>query len=80
MGSVWTYKYGESTIIVKNEKVVQLLVDGEVQDEKKGISLKAVLTGKLKSGQEIRATLGGVVDVKCNLLIDDVLQEPVEIK
>lgn len=80
MGSVWTYKYGQNTIVVKNEKATELYVNGELQDRKTGLSLKANLNGKLQSGEEIKASLGGVFDVECSLFVDNVLQTPVEIK
>lgn len=80
MGSIWTYKYGKHTIVVKNEKATELYVNNELQDRKTGITLKAELTGKLESGEQIKASLGGVIDVECNLFVDNVLQTPVDIK
>lgn len=80
MGSIWTYKYGNHTITVKNEKATELYVDGELQDQKRGISLKADLKGKLPGGEEIMVTVGGLIDVECMLHVDRVLQVPVEVK
>ena len=80
MGSLWIYKYRGNTIVVKNERAVELLVNNQVQDRKTGIFLKADLTGKLDSGEKIKASLGGLVDVECSLFIDNVLQVPVKVE
>lgn len=79
MGSIWKYKYGEHTIIVKNEKTTELYVDDKLQDKKSGVRLNADLTGKLPSGETIKASLGGFVDIECSLFVDNVLQNPIEI-
>ena len=50
MSVQWTYKYGDNTIVVKNEGAVELLVNNEIQDKKEGIRTKVDLSGKLKSG------------------------------
>ncbi len=78
MGTSWTYKYKEHTIIVKNGKATELYVDGELQDRKTGFSLKADLSGKLASGEIIKVSLGGFVDVECSLFVDNVLQTPID--
>lgn len=80
MGSVWLYKFGSHSITVKNEKAAELYVDGELQDRKTGISMNAVLTGNLKTGEAIKASLGGIFEVECNLFIDNVLQKPFEVR
>lgn len=76
MGSMWIYTFNGNTIVVKNERAVELLVNDQVQDRKTGLSLKADLSGKLASGEVIKASLGGLIDVECNLFIDNVLQTP----
>lgn len=80
MSTEWTYRYGDNTIVVKNEGAMELLVNGEVQDRKDGIRFSVDLSGKLKTGEEIKASLGGTWGIKCNLFIDNVLQEPIEKK
>lgn len=80
MSVQWTYKYGDNTIMVKNEGAVELLVNNEIQDKKEGIRTKVDLSGKLKSGEDIKASLGGFWGIKCNLFVDNVLQTPVDVK
>lgn len=79
MGSIWTYKYGNNTIIVKNVKETELYVNDQLQDRKGGLSLRAELKGKLESGEDIRVSLGGTFNVDCTLFVNNVLQTPVEI-
>ena len=73
----WIYKYGENTIIVVNRISGEtLIVNGEIQDQKKGIKFKSELRGKLSSGEEIKATIGGNSEMICSLFIDNKLQTP----
>ena len=53
----WTYQYGENTIVVEATRVsMSLIVNGKMQDTKKGIAFVNVhLKGKLKSGEQIIA-------------------------
>ena len=73
----WQYRYGNSLIEVVNETAVQLIVDNEVQDKKEGIRFNVDLNGKLKTGEQIKASLGGTFKIKCNLFVDNVLQTPI---
>ena len=77
MGTSWIYEYKNHTIVVKNAKATELYVDNELQDRKTGLTLKADLNGKLASGEVIKVSLGGFIDVECNLFIDNVLQTPI---
>ena len=54
---LWTYQYGENMIIVEATRVsMSLIVNGQVQDAKKGIAFVNVhLKGKLESGEHIIA-------------------------
>lgn len=79
VGSVWTYKYKNHIIVVKNEKTTELYVDDNLLDSISGVHLKIELNGKLDSGEEIKARLGGLIDVECLLSIDNVIQDPIEI-
>lgn len=79
MGSVWTYKYKDHIIVVKNQKTTELYVDNTLVDSISGIHLKIELNGKLDSGEEIKARLGGPIDVECLLSIDNVILDPIEI-
>lgn len=80
MSSEWTYKYGDNDIVVKNDGVIELLVNGQIQDKKEGIRFSVDLSGKLGTGEEIKASLGGFWGIKCNLFVDNVLQVPVSRK
>lgn len=80
MSSEWTYKYGDNNIVVKNDGVIELLVNGQIQDKKEGIRTSVDLSGKLGTGEEIKASLGGFWGIKCNLFVDNVLQVPVSKK
>ena len=76
MDNTWQYKFGKHTITVKNGKATELYVDDKLQDRKTGISMNAVLTGKLETGEAIKASLGGLLKVECSLFVDNVLQKP----
>ena len=80
MGGQWIYRYRDNEIIVRNDGEMELIVNGEIQDKKEGIRTSTDFTGRLKSGEEIKASLGGFLKVKCHLFIDNVLQTPVEEK
>lgn len=79
MGSIWVYRYRENTITVKNEKATELYVNDELRDTIKGLHLKADLTCTLDTGEIVKASLRGTLDVECTLSIDNLIQEPVEI-
>lgn len=80
MSAEWTYRYGDNTIVVKNDSSIVLLVNGEIQDKKDGIRLSADLSGRLETGEEIKASLGGTWGIKCSLFVDNQLQTPVSEK
>jgi len=75
----WTYRYGENTIEVVNSwNKCELHVNGQVQDINTTIILSSPFTlqGKLKSGEEIRATIGGTFIIGCTMVVDNkVLQQ-----
>lgn len=79
MGSIWVYRYRENTITVKNKKATELYVNDELRDAVKGLHLKADLTCTLDTGETVKASLRGTIDVECTLSIDNLIQEPVEI-
>lgn len=80
MASIWSYKYGEHTIVVKNGLKTELFVDDKKQDSKGGLHLKLELLGKLDSGEEVKASLFGTATTECMLHIDNVLQTPVQVE
>ena len=58
----WKYQYNGNTIEVKNGFTTELIVNGQQQDKFKGIAITSDflnLRGKLESGEEITASLGG---------------------
>ena len=74
MAKKFVYQYGADTIMVTNSMTTaELFVNGEQQDNFTGFSTACVLNGKLKSGETIRATLGGTWSIKCKLFIDNTL-------
>ncbi len=80
MTNKWTYTYNGTEIVVTNGiDGTGLFVNGELQDEKNGLSLSTDLEGKLPTGEKVKASLGGMFTLKCSLFIDNKLQEPIEI-
>lgn len=73
----WVYEFEGNTILVRNAKVVELIINDNVQDSIKGIRLKAELNGTLPSGQSVKASLGGFAEVECTLSVDDVVLTPI---
>ena len=79
MPKKWTYKYNQNTIIIENSIIGETLtINGEIQDKKTGITplslLKgAELIGKLPSGEEVKANLGGFFTTTCTLFVDNKL-------
>lgn len=80
MKEIWTYQYGEDTIEVHNNRTTELYVNGEVQDQKKGIYFSTVLRGKLRNGESIEASLGGFFKIECTMLVGNKVLYPVSTK
>lgn len=80
MKEVWTYQYGDNTIEVRNNRATELYVNGELQDQKKGIYFSTTLKGKLGNGEVIEASLGGFFKVECTVLVGDKVLYPVSVK
>ena len=72
----WIFEHEGSTILVRNGKTVELLINGVCQDSVKGICLKAELNGTLPSGRKVKARLGGVLEVECTLSVDGEILRP----
>ncbi|MCL1916937.1 MAG: hypothetical protein FWG14_01270 [Peptococcaceae bacterium] len=77
---VWKYQYGENIIEVRNKDGLgsDLFVNGQKQDEKLGIRFSSTHNGKLDSGEEVKASLGGTWKIECSLFVDNKLQTPIE--
>ena len=78
-GKKWNYRYGDNVILVKFRLTgCELFVNDELQDKIIGsITNASALQGKLKGGEEVRATFGGAAFVKCVMRIDNKVQNPV---
>ena len=74
MAKVWKYAYNDNTIEVINDAVVELNVNGEVQDRIRGITIGGEMTGQLPSGEAIKVRLGGTLKTECDLFINHKLQ------
>lgn len=78
MKKVFAATYEGHQIVVENRWLAgeKLYVDGELQDENLGLSLRATLRGKCKSNQKtrhIKVTLGGTFTVQCKIFVDNML-------
>ena len=76
---VWQTQYKGHEIKVENGwfSGERLIVDGELQDEHKGMGLRSKLWGKIRdgdaAGEVIKVSIGGWIVVKCRIFIDDKL-------
>ena len=82
MAKCWTYKYGADEVKVLNKGFngSELYVNGELCDQKRGISLSDHLSVTLKGGEKVTATLEGTVTMTCSLLVNGTPLEPVDVK
>lgn len=51
----------------------RLYVDGQLQDENLGLSLRANLYGELKNKSRIKVALGGGFRIDCKIFVDNTL-------
>ncbi len=79
MPSVWTYRYGNNTITVKNKRATELYVNDKLCDKVKGLHIKAEMACDLDTGEKVYVRVFGTTTIECLLTIDNVIQEPVEI-
>ena len=77
MPKVWKYGYKGHIIEVIDGEFAELIIDGEVQDRLRGLVTSALLTGRLKSGEEIKVRLGGNLKIQCDLFINNKLQKEI---
>lgn len=58
----------------------RLFVDGTLQDEQVGFTLRGILTGSLKRSngctENIKVSIGGMFTVRCRIFVDNVLIYP----
>ena len=54
----------------------RLIIDGQLQDERNGITNTSRLSGTIKNGdgtgEHIKVSLGGMVRVQCHIFVNDV--------
>jgi len=63
--------HGENLIVVENRMFSErLFVNGELQDERMGLSFGVRLWGQLSSGESIKVSLGGTWAIGCRIFID----------
>lgn len=77
----WSVKYKEHEIRVDNGFFGErLIVDGEIQDEQQGFSIRSRLWGKIRSGEgrgeAIKVSLGGWLFINCSVFVDDKMVYP----
>ncbi len=71
---LWTVKYEQDVIKVKNEtSSVKLYINDEVQDVFYGMIGAPHLTGKLSNGKEVKAVVGGDFKMHCAIFVDNKL-------
>ena len=76
---IWEYNYNGQSIIVKNTVAsCELLINGSLADQKKGIMAEAVMVGTLKDGERVTAELRSGLTVSCYVHVGDILQHPIE--
>ena len=69
--------HGGNAIIVENRASGEkLFVNGELQDERVGLSLVARLFGQLPTGENIKVSLGGIWTTQCRIFVDNKLVFP----
>lgn len=67
----WEANYRGHHITVINEwSGERLYVNGELQDEQIGPAGRSRLWGKLSTGEEIKVSLGGNLQIHCRIFVD----------
>ena len=75
--SKWELNHSGNVILVKNSVAGEkLFVNGELQDERNGLSLRSRLYGKLPTGENIKVSLGGWFSTQCRIFVDHKLISP----
>lgn len=82
MAKRWLYKYGDDAILVINKgfEGSEMYVNDVLRDQNTGVSIKDRLVTTLNNGELVSATLEGMWKMECTLSINNVLQQPVEVK
>ena len=78
VGNTWKYNYEGNEIVVKDTLgSYELWVNGKMQDVKRGLFMSADLNGLLPNGRLFKATVGGVINAKCSVIVNYQVLEPV---
>jgi len=70
----WEFNHNGNDIIVENRASGEkLYVNGELQDERMGLSFQSRLWGQLNTGEIIKVSLGGWWTIECKVFINNKL-------
>jgi len=73
----WEINHNGNMIVVENRATCErLYVNGELQDERMGLSSQSRLWGQLPTGENIKVSLGGWWRIQCRIFIDHKLVIP----
>ena len=70
----WEINHNGNLILVENRAGGErLYVNGDLQDERLGLSSQSRLWGQLSTGETIKVSLGGWWTIHCRIFIDNKL-------
>jgi len=70
----WEVDHGGNAITVENRAGSErLYVNGELQDERMGLSFQSRLWGQLNTGEMIKVSIGGNFRIHCRIFVDNKL-------
>lgn len=70
----WVFIYKNYEITVKNyQTAVELYVNNELIEKKKGLKLKEEITCTLPTGETVRAVVSGGLKLKCSVYVNEEL-------
>lgn len=73
----WETSYNGHKIRVENRvSGERLYVNGELQDEQLGWAYRERLWGRLPTGEEVKASIGGMWTAQCRIFVDNRLAFP----
>lgn len=74
---IWQTTYKGHDVVIMNGwfRGERLLIDGELQDIRRGFSVRSLLAGRIRTGEgagePVRVCLSGWLVLQCDLFIDD---------
>ena len=70
----WEVNHAGHMIAVENRwNSERLYVNGDLQDERIGLSSQSRLYGRLGNGETIKVSIGGVLQIHCRVFVNDKL-------